>query len=433
MQGVGSMKLTNDGSKFKRSALEVSNNLNMEPSELAQSLHDYITTTTALSNIFILLRLSNIEDLKAFAHKQIDKMNTDILRTAHRTVMPIDTILSGDVLQHILSFGEFYSNIENRRVCKQWNRLYALNEENMLRTVYRWVNDQYPEKLSPENRTWIMHEARTVLHPIEKQLGYQGPLCSLDAVHKRCKSGDRVLVHETVSTYSYDFEYTEFGQDDFIKDIHLIGVSPLKYGRCGLSLGYTSVYGGLTLENLTLYTASPKIGSDDPSKQSIEGPRKLTLRKCNIYSAGEISVMYKASLEMEYCTVSPHTRTRFKYLGFDLFPWAKTVDISNNTIRGFKRGIAIQRWNPDPRGMPELARIDITDNVFEGISEYAVVERTDFRRNQEIKIKGTGRCTLRGNTINTCSTEVPDPNILHHIKEDHEEYPEDYGSTPTQL
>ena len=403
----------------------------MKPFAVQQALHSYVNTATAPLDLFQVLCLANMDDLKQFAHEQITKLNDSESRTAYHSVLPITNVLPNDMMQHILSFGSFHEKIGNRMICKQWNRLYNLNEEHMLRTAYRSVNDKYPDPLPTGNDTWIWHQVRMKLHPLEKRLGFRGPLYGLQAVKTYCKSGDRVLIHRD------EFEGGKVEKKITItKDIHFIGLFPVDSGKCEIRVKTLTLFGHLTLDNLrlTIHSSYPqdyfKIGKDHDLRAA--GARKLTLRHCDVRMDDKIKVNNLGSLDMQHCTVKcrlgPDTPLiDSELLAVEMSPWANEVNIRNNTFMGFKRGIAIQRHYPIRHEIPDnpddLANINIEDNVFEDINEYAVVERTDQRRDQTIQIKGTDRCMLCGNTG---SSRIPDPNVLHHVEGEFFSYLSDY-------
>ena len=420
-----------------KSLLSWSTPLLMQSFPAQQALHNYVNTATATVDLFELLRFVNLDDLKIFAHEQVTKLNEPASRIAYHSVLPITNVLPNDMMQHILSFGSFHEKIENRIICKQWNLLYKLNEENMLRTAYRSVNDKYPNPVAPCNDTWVWHQVRKKLHPLEKRLGYKGPVYGLKDVEKYCKSGDRVLIHRDV--------FEEDGDEKniyFSKDIYCIGLFPEKLEpklRCRIGVETLTLFGHLTLDNLRLTIHSSDVLSDEcfgigkDENLTAVGARKLTLRHCDVQIGNKIKVNNLGSLDMQQCTVKcqlkPDTPTIISdLLAVEISPWANQVDIRNNTFKGFKRAIAIQRHYPFRHSIPDnpddlAENINIEDNVFEDIAEYAVVERTDFRRNQSVKIKGTDRYRLRGNIG---ASEIPNPNVLHHVEGDFRSYLSDY-------
>ena len=163
---------------------------------------------------------------------------------------------------------------------------------------------------------------------------------------------------------------------------------------------------------------------EPPIQQDLSavGPPKLTIRHCNVkiesYERG-ISVRQGTSLEIQHCTISGQ-----RYgVAIEVSPWANTVVIEDNTIKNFDSGISIQRFS-DPMSDP-CAQIKIINNVFEDVY-YAVYEQTDERHTQQLKIKGTDRYELRGNRRRGRDIDkLNDPNMIHHIKGDHCEYPSD--------
>ena len=343
---------------------------------MAQAIHSYIDSATAPVDLLEILRFANLENLKAFAHEQVDKLKETELGTAYHSGLPIGAVLPDDVMQHILSFEGFYAKIEKRTICRKWNRLYQQNEEKMLRTLYRPIAAKYPELLTPSNDTWIWHEVRGQLHPVEQGLGFRGPLHGLDEVHRKCKSGDRVLVHRNVFHHNGN---NGCQRGTFTKNLHFIGLCPVESGQCTICLD-TKLLGHLHLENLKIFVGGELyVGTDNAKKQSILGARTLTMKNCDIQCKARIMVDHLGNLDMQHCTLRPGRPG--EWLAIKISPWAGNVNIRYNTIKDFVRGIAIQRYNVDSRAF-ELAEINIEYNVFEDISKYAVVECTDRRRNQ---------------------------------------------------
>ena len=387
----------------------------MEPLDLTSALHSYVNTATVPEDLFQILRFVKIDDLKAFAHGQIDKFKEMELQTAYHSGLPLKTVLPEDVMQHILTFEDFYSNSENRIICNQWNRLYQKNEENMLRTLYDKVNETYPEPLTPENDTWIWHDARRRLHPMEQRLGYRGPVYGLDEVDQHCKSGDRVLVHRNVCFKS---GYTEHRIRIFTKDIHFIGLSSITFGQCPLCLD-VKVFGHVILENLTLVAGSTRkylrVGTemDDARSSAIVGTRSLSIKYCDIICEKTIKADPLGNLDVQHCTLSSRSTTSREWMAIGISQWANNVNIRNNRIKNFVRGIGILPYRSHKNY--DFGKIYIEDNVFEDIKQYAVVQaedRTDNIENQRSRIEGTYACSLRGYT---CESKLIDPNQLHYV------------------
>ena len=196
----------------------------MEPSELRSALYDYVKAADRYSDLLSMLQYVNLKQFKTFICGQIDEMTSENTRSAYHCVVSINNTLPDDLMQYILAFSDFDESSSNRTVCKQWNVLQKWNEETMLRNAYQSVSEKYPEMLPQGNNTWIMHERRTTLRPIEKRLGFKGPVFNLDEVEGRCNSGDRVLVHASISgDNEYGSSYWCAGY--FKKGIHFIGLS----------------------------------------------------------------------------------------------------------------------------------------------------------------------------------------------------------------
>ena len=420
----------------------------MEPSEFASALHDFVTETSSYAHIFKLLRLLDIEDIKVFAHRQIKNMSDQLLRTAHHTILPMNQLLPCDVIQNILSFGYVHEKYAIKLVSKQWNRLYNLNEEKTLRTAYQRVMDQFLDKLPPGNITWVLDYERRQpkLLPVEQRLGLQGPLRNLEAVVQRCKSGDRVLVHEIFSSDD-PVDLLQSKCKNIKKDIHFIGLFPLKYGRCWFPW-VEHFNSQVILENLVMNPCPFEIGSDHEQNQCIES--KLTMRNCKVLSVASrsdkdefaIKVHSGASLDIYSCDVwsalpiygSCWQKDERGPVAIEISPFANSLNINLCNFKKFERGILIQRLPVVGLETGTAAEINIKDTVFEDISEYAVVERTHpdvyleghlIKQSQKTMIKGTGRCTLSGNTS---SVTLTDCNKLHHLSEHYpsEIYPDEW-------
>lgn len=388
----------------------------MEPSDFGPTLHNLVTTSTSVEHLFKLLQFVDLDELKEFAHQQIDKMDKDILRAAHHTTISVNQIIPRDAMQNILSFRYCYFR-SPPMVCKPWNALYKLNQENMLRSVYQKVADQYPDKLPQRNKTWVMHYDRNRLHPIEQRLGFQGPLNSIDAAVQRCKSGDRVLVHETF----YHGETSKCVEID--KDLHFIGLFPLKKERCRIPM-IPNILSHVILDNLLVKDCVYYIGGAKAERANNDC--KLTIRNCKLqgkYSMHHymetfvLRVRDRATLEMENCemwTKLPRYESRTQKripVAIEISPFAKAVNVDHCTIRSFQKGIVIQRDRSRNSEPDALVEINIKNTVFEDISDFAVVESGIYppATSEGNFIK---RCNLLGNIS---SPELPDCNTLHQL------------------
>merc|ERR1719242_1086906 len=102
------------------------------------------------------------------------------------------------------------------------------------------------------------------------------------------------------------------------------------------------------------------------------------MTNCNIrYSGSRIEVLQESSLNLKHCTLQqkgPWIREEDPW-AIVTSPWANEVNICDCSINGFHRGMVIQKGIAENE-LEELVQINITDNVFDGTSEYAVVEST---------------------------------------------------------
>lgn len=382
----------------------------MDTSELLAEIHKHINRATRIADLYEVLKYTTLQDLKKFAHQQMNALNTDRIRPVHRRVLPINNVVPDALIQQCLSFSGYPAKFVNRRVCTLWNALYKSNQANSLRGMFRSVNEKFPDPLPPGNSTWIMHSTRLTLHPVEERLGYKGPLSGNTAAVNSCKSGDRVLVHKTVRG-----DLTALGVDKVDKDIHIIGHLSR---QCEFHWDNVRLLGHITMDNVTVHASHLRIGSND-DRDPIGGKQKLTFRNCIILCSFKwITVEPGGTLEMINCTMMPYEEhcVEDNGLAIGISPWAKRVEIHNNKFSGFTRGIAIQRNNEIDGYGHELAEINITDNLFENC-QYLVIERLRLWSSQEARIAGKDKCTLQGNK---CESGTSDGNKLQVVLEDFE-------------
>lgn len=72
------------------------------------------------------------QEIKSVIRKDIDKMSGEHTNHIFYHLLSINTIFSGDLMQHILSFD--LCN-QSRAVCRRWNVVHKLNEALLLRDL----------------------------------------------------------------------------------------------------------------------------------------------------------------------------------------------------------------------------------------------------------------------------------------------------------
>jgi len=200
------------------------------------------------------------------------------------------------------------------------------------------------------------------------------------------------------------------------KDLHFIGVAPNRESE--ITLSATEILSSITLDNLTVHIESDiEIGRGILSQSDEHhGSSKctLTMTNCNIrYSGSRIMVPQKSSLNLNNCVLQQKGTWREDRGRWAIVtsPRANEVNMCDCSINGFDRVMVIQKGRRENE-LEDLVQIKITDNIFEGISEYAVVEST--RSGTQPNIKGTDKCILFGNT---CTAQSLQPNTLLHVDE----------------
>ena len=144
-----------------------------------------------------------MDKLRRFVDQNIEEMHESQANTMHFKAASIDEIMPGDIIQHIISFQVF--DLENVKfVNKQWNKLSKQNEKNFyLQLKSQPLADETPSNASLINNdrsTWILHSKRPRLTEVEKELGFKGPLKSIQDAVDQLQKDDAFIMHSITNT-----------------------------------------------------------------------------------------------------------------------------------------------------------------------------------------------------------------------------------------
>ena len=342
----------------------------------------HVDAASALSELCGILNHVKLSNLQSFLREEINQMNTESITTIYHRFLPINQIVSSDVMQHILSFGNCN---QNRTVCQQWNRLNQQNEDNTVRRNCELVERFCPSQSSakPGTKTWIVHPMRRHLHPMEKRMGFSGPARNLgEVIRMEYKSRSRT----TVLLYPANRSHQLKAYPGFF--LHLIGV----HERCRVHLCESNrIYDHeLRIHNLEISSVK---ATSVPSYQGhsfrIQLGSKVVLSHCTVNLHGSIYVESGSSLEITDCRLSGKSKSDAIYIS----PSATRVKIARNTFKDFNHAVKVERGQT--ASVLQTVKIEITDNEFENCSEHPIVQ--EIRNNEYDMDQSNNCCILKGN------------------------------------
>lgn len=97
-----------------------------------------------------------------------------------------------DLLQQVLSFTPPRFN-PAKSVNKRWYKLCNKNEANYYSKLLESLNKNCSAYNKQINDTWIFHPNVRRLSEVERNLGFKGPLHTVEETLVYCKDGDRLL------------------------------------------------------------------------------------------------------------------------------------------------------------------------------------------------------------------------------------------------
>ena len=313
-------------------------------------------------------------------------MDIEIVTTTLDHPFPINQVFPEDVMQHILSFG--HCN-QNRSVCQQWNRHNIQNEENDVRGMYQSVKELCPVP-RPRNTWFLLGKQRPTLDALQKQMAPCGPLRSLKEATKKCKQGDRVLVHPEYDGSASRSNWNDSNWSHWIRHLSFIGVCDGRSRdghQCTMSPSIKHLVGEVLFENLYI---------DGFQHHGIGGMVKVTFSRCTIDFSRMLVVPWLASLEIRDCIVINSHCINKKRAIISISPWANEVIITNSTFKNVNECIRITRHLVDGvvTSITPSVRILITDNVFQSHSnsEHPVIVETGPDGKGQIN-----QCVMSGN------------------------------------
>ena len=164
-----------------------------------------------LIGIFKHVPLQRVKDL---AKQHVQSIRPEELRSLFHKSCPIDSILSTDAMQSMLSFLPHQHSLKS--VNKHFNRLVHNNAAISKRARERNIASQFKG-----TNVWLVDPARDSLNADETQKGIKGPVESLQKALNCIESGDKILLAE-----GRHFFVGSLGE----KDVRIQGI-----GKCEIS------------------------------------------------------------------------------------------------------------------------------------------------------------------------------------------------------
>ena len=361
----------------------------MEHKSQMTTILNYIDAAESADLLFAMMNHMDLSNLQRFLRDEIKQMKPEAIDTLYHRALPINDILSNDVMQHILSFGNCN---QNRTVCQQWNRLNQQNEDNMIRENCRLM-ERFSSKSNlsapKDMKQWIVHQKRPHLHQTERRMGFLGPkhklfsrsrLFSEGVIDRGNIQSARIMLYPGNSPYRL---MNIWPKKDCV--IHLIG----PHQRCRMdSPESITVLKELRMDNLDITFSR---GSHFYHEYSfiIEQGSKLILRHCTLRLKGSIYLKGGSSLEITDCCLYGNTDSSDDAICIS--PMADQANIARNTFRDFSHGIKIFRGQNE--SIEHSVKVQVTDNVFENCWQHPIIQvlRQDEMRQQ------SDCCILKGN------------------------------------
>eukprot|EP01084_Bolivina_argentea_P082271 148963_1 len=259
-----------------------------------QQLQSHMSKTTAVDNLLSAMQHFSLGEIKTFVNNQIETLGANQTTTVYYNLLSINTTLSDDVLQRVLSFSDLYSP---RSVCKKWQTLSIQNETNYMTQIYASANIE----IRKDNDTWVVHPKRPCLHQVEKDLGLKGPIntfpwantddyeweCTehLERMINSCNDGDTLLFH--------DGRYWKWAGFKFNKTLNFIGIGNDVCFRkesedAGSSL--IQVHGpskcNVYFENIIFDSAKELYSKKDRKCICVGSKNSVRLKNCKLITSG---------------------------------------------------------------------------------------------------------------------------------------------------
>eukprot|EP01084_Bolivina_argentea_P174586 302394_1 len=278
--------------------------------QFRQELQTFVNCANSIDDLLPILYNMNLNVIKTTINQQFNHESDTNLRKTYYDLMSLEKILSQDVLQHILSFSGFH--IE-KRVNKKWKYLSEINEKHHLQKIY---NSFTPN--TKQNKIFIVDKHRNKRNSIEIDLGFDKLTNDINKALKRCKKGDKILIHDGL----HDIQY-----DSIQDDIHLIGVghNVVFHVKNGFSIrGFPccKVY----MENIQ-FTFTNSDSNDNETAMYVQSSSNLTMKNCSFKFPKQvmsgIRVMNASILMLSECYINGGAK------GVEISPIARGVHISN--------------------------------------------------------------------------------------------------------
>lgn len=282
-----------------------------------------------------------------------------------------------------------------------------------------------------------MHRKRITLHPMERDLGFLGPVSDMKELNKLIWENEdyddreyplKVLVHPGSYDCSISIPHEcSVGGRICISNVHFIGVHPIDRKRYGYDDSRDTKFWVNQYDNLGTVTFRNVELSVDYGPE-VQLNDVLTLIDCEITSGfPPLRIDAGAGLNMTGCTLVPgqDSLRPLQSEAISISPFATEAIIRKNTFCDVERCIQFeQQRNTDfanKRLVDVQTLIIIQDNVFKDIAKQPLIDTKTDVESQEttrVSVKDREQCFVKGNVC----TKGPwgemnkyDPNTIYEV------------------
>ena len=204
-----------------------------------QKIESFIDSKQNISDLVSILKHFSLQSVREMVKNQMKSMDPESIKKIYYDSMPLDTIISPDSMQSILSYTPHQHS--NQYLNKSIYQLIHKNKAMASRLRKEAVASHFKE-----NSVWMVDPERDELDEQELQKGIKGPLKSLDDALKAMESGDKIVLAE--GEHILEDGFAAYNN----KDIQIEGV-----GECVLSLDANwvdqiQISGKLSMLNIVL-------------------------------------------------------------------------------------------------------------------------------------------------------------------------------------
>eukprot|EP01083_Nonionella_stella_P086143 239120_1 len=171
---------------------------------MMETIISYVEQAETVSDLFSFIQHIPLTALQTFVKLHVQNSSNRLMNQMYHDALPIDTILSHDVMQHILSFNHL--SIAQRAANKTLKQLSDKNDLIELKQRNKIIQDlRYEFKIDFQSGThWVVRTNEHQLSAEELARGYKGPM-DLDNALKQCQNEDVLLLYDGEHTLDSDF------------------------------------------------------------------------------------------------------------------------------------------------------------------------------------------------------------------------------------